>query len=543
MSNSGGVSDPSANPTVTTVVSTTPRYPLFKVNMSEEAALMVSDTLNSGMITQAKRVEEFEEKLQKYFDYPYIITVNSATSGLTLALRLASITNREDEVISTPLTCFATNAAILANNGSIKWVDVEQTTCNIDIDKVKLAITSKTKALVIVHWGGNPVNMDKVNEVIQYTKNTYGNDLYLVQDCSHAFGAEWRGNKLGTKELAENTNNIAVYSLQAIKHLTTGDGGLIFLPNKELFHRAKLLRWYGIDREERSSLSRTDFRLEADIPEYGYKFHMNDINASIGIANIKTVQNAIDKCRHNARLYDKHFRNFIGIEAINVDYEVSTPSPWIYTVFVKFGLKDSFIQFMKGKGVIVSQVHSRNDKNSCLSAFKTRLPVLDNVEKELVCLPVGWWLNDADVDTIFSFCKEFIDSYSIRIDRVSKDEIHDYCRLIYQINGHESAIVHSDFLHDVYGLYVNGKIVSSVKLFIERKVYDSVAHIEDVVTDSEHRNKGYGKYLIKYLIKNVAFKDQGCYKVVLSCKEELVNFYKSCGMKYSGYAFSVYFND
>jgi dTDP-4-amino-4,6-dideoxygalactose transaminase len=204
--------------------------PLFKVNMDNNLEI-VMNTLTSGMITQGSKVEEFENKLKEYFNYPYILTLNSATSGLTLAYRLLNL-NNDDVVISTPLTCFATNAAILANNLNIIWADTDPNTCNIDLQDVKNKINENTKVLTFVHWGGIPVNLDIVEELKIYTKNTYGHDLYIVEDCAHSFGSEFNGKKLGTY------GNICVFSLQAIKHLTSGDGGLIFLPNEEMYKRA-----------------------------------------------------------------------------------------------------------------------------------------------------------------------------------------------------------------------------------------------------------------------------------------------------------------
>ena len=120
--------------------------PLFKVYMNDNLDY-VMNTLGSGMITQGKKVEEFEEKLKKYFNYPYLLTLNSATSGLTLAYRILDLKPSVDYVISTPLTCFATNASILANNLNIIWADTDPESCNIDLEDVKKKINSNTKAL------------------------------------------------------------------------------------------------------------------------------------------------------------------------------------------------------------------------------------------------------------------------------------------------------------------------------------------------------------------------------------------------------------
>jgi dTDP-4-amino-4,6-dideoxygalactose transaminase len=252
---------------------------LFKVFMSPGISKPLIDTLQSGFISQGKKVEEFESKLKEWFNYPYILTLNSATSGLILAIKVLNLVEG-DEILSSPLTCFATNVSILANGLNIKWVDVDPETCNINLDDLKNKITAKTKAILLVHWGGYPVDLDKIKEIQKYTVDKFGFKIHVIEDCAHAFGAEYKNQKIGTH------GNICVFSLQAIKHLTTGDGGLIFLPNKELYDRVKLLRWYGIDREYKNN---KDYRLENDISEWGYKYHMNDINATIGIENLKYI--------------------------------------------------------------------------------------------------------------------------------------------------------------------------------------------------------------------------------------------------------------
>ena len=147
---------------------------LFKVNMTKELDSVI-DTLNSGFITQGKKVIEFEDKLKEWFNYPYILTLNSATSGLTLAFRLLNAEKEKDNVLSTPLTCFATNASILANNLKIVWCDTDPNTCNIDLEDVKRRITEKTTILIFVHWGGNIVDLDKVEEYLDMS-NQYPDD-------------------------------------------------------------------------------------------------------------------------------------------------------------------------------------------------------------------------------------------------------------------------------------------------------------------------------------------------------------------------------
>ncbi len=359
--------------------------PLFKVAMNKNIDEELVKIIHSGMITQGKKVEEFEKKLKQLFNHPYILTLNSATAGLTIAHRLLKDKTKCEIVLSTPLTCFATNVPILANGMKIKWVDVDKETCNMDLDDLKQKITKETKILTFVHWGGNPINYKKLNKILDEKEKEYGFRVQIVEDCAHGFFSFYDYSPIGI-------HNISVYSLQAIKHLTTGDGGLIFLPNEELYHKAKLLRWYGIDRDQRN-YKQTDLRLEHDIVNWGYKFHMNDINATIGISNLEIILENIEKHKINCMIYNESFSN---LKKIKILKQYGESSSWIYTLLVDN--VDNFIQYMKERNITTSQVHKRNDVHSCVSNFKTILPNLDYLEDKYVCIPCGWWV-DNDIRT------------------------------------------------------------------------------------------------------------------------------------------------
>lgn len=381
--------------------------PLFKVYMSPDVAEEVPKTLLSGFITQGPKVEEFENQLIEKLQIPYILSLNSATSGLTLALRLLQNSNIEigwpginketDVVLTTPLTCTATNWPILANEMKLKWVDVDQKTCCMCLEDLERKITKNTKVIYIVHWGGSPVDLYKLDELLERKRVEIGFRPCVIEDCAHAFMTKYDGKYLGSH------NNICVYSLQAIKHLTTGDGGLIILPNKDLYDRAKLLRWYGIDRDKRN-FSRKDFRLENDVVEWGYKFHMNDLNATIGLCNLKHIESLINVHKQNASRYNNELVGLKNIQLLEVDPKTES-SYWIYTLLVDNA--ETFINFMKNKGITCSQVHKRNDVHTCVSEFVCTLPNLDEIEHKYVCIPVGWWISDEQISYIITSIKEY----------------------------------------------------------------------------------------------------------------------------------------
>jgi dTDP-4-amino-4,6-dideoxygalactose transaminase len=377
-----------------------PLIPLFKVFMSEDVKDPLLQTLYSGAITQGPRVEQFEEALRTMFGHPYIVTLNSATSGLILAIRL--IQERHDiqsgdEVLSSPLTCMATNIPICHNGLTIKWVDVDKASGLIDLEDLERKITAKTKIITFVHWGGYPVDLDRLTGILDRKEKELGFRPVVVEDCAHALLSEYKGRKLGT------TGNYAVFSLQAIKHLTTGDGGLLFCPDQESYEKARLLRWYGIDRDKRNYKGK-DLRLEADVVDWGYKFHMIDLNATIGLFNLTHMPALIAKNRINAKYFDEHITN-PKLQKVNPVTAEYNSAYWLYTMFVEN--KVAFIEYMKERGIFVSQVHQRNDVHTCFKEFHAELPNLNEVEKQIVCIPVGWWLTSENrthiVDTINSY--------------------------------------------------------------------------------------------------------------------------------------------
>lgn len=387
--------------------------PLFKVFMTDEAASEASRVLKSGYIGQGPEVNKFEDILSEYFGTDNVVTTNSATSAEHLAIHMlkrpeknvlahhgVSFEDRNwpgivpgDEILTTPLTCTATNWPILTNGIDLKWVDVDRNTCNMDLDDLERKISPKTKAIMVVHWGGYPVDLDRLAEIQRKTQKIYGFKPAIIEDCAHAFGSYYKGKRIG------NHGNICTFSFQAIKHLTTGDGGCVVFPHRQQVQRARLLRWYGIDRDD----NRKDFRCENDISEYGFKMHMNDINAAIGISNFSKVSNTnIEKCVQNADFYNRHLSNIPGVTLLENKSDRQS-SYWIYTI--KVDRQEDFMKKMKDCNIMVSRVHERNDIHSCVSKYRCHLPNLDRIVKEMICIPVGWWVTPEDREYIVDCIK------------------------------------------------------------------------------------------------------------------------------------------
>ena len=374
--------------------------PLFKVYMNPNAKVEVGKVLDSGYIGQGPKVDEFENKLSEYFNTDFLLTLNSGTSALHLALHLLRKKyndwpglNDGDEVLATALTCTASNWPILGNNLKIKWVDIDPTTLNMDLDDLERKLSPTTKAIMLVHWGGYPNNLDRVKEIQKKCLSLYGFKPAVIEDGAHSFGSKYNGKLLG------NHGNMVMYSLQAIKHITAVDGGILILPHLELYNRAKLIRWYGIDRNS----NKKDFRCEANIDEWGYKFHMNDVNATVGIENLKDANKIIKRHQDNAKFYDENLKDIPGLTTLT-RHEGHESAFWIYSMLVDN--RDGFYDKMKECNIVVSQVHERNDKHSCVWDYKSALPTLDKTIGKVVSIPVGWWVTNEQRQYIVNCIKK-----------------------------------------------------------------------------------------------------------------------------------------
>ena len=378
--------------------------PLFKVFMADTAPQKVAEVLTSGFIGQGPKVAELETKLSSYFgvDTSHLLTFNSATSAEHLAYHILKNPQtykvdcetvdlsynwpglqEGDEVLTTPLTCTATNWPILANGLKLKWVDIDSETMNISLSDLRNKLSNKTKIVTVVHWGGYPVDMVELEKIRNEFYSEYGFKFMVIDDSAHAFGSELDGKKIGTYE------SISTFSLQAIKHITSVDGGFWITPYTEMNKRGRLERWYGIDREG----PKADFRCESDIENWGFKFHMNDVSATVGIENLLHADNIIGKHQSNGKFYNDSLKNVSGIHLLE-DSPRKKSAYWLYTMRIEN--RDGFMRYMNECGVATSRVHERNDKHTCVKEFICDLPNVDEVTKDMICLPVGWWVTDED---------------------------------------------------------------------------------------------------------------------------------------------------
>lgn len=358
--------------------------PLIKTNIPQREILIpeLEKVLYSGYVAQGENVEDFERAFEKYIGQGFSLSLNSGTAALHIALILAGV-KPGDEVISTPLTAEPTNVAIKMAGANIRYADIDFETGNINPDSVENKINNQTKAILVVDYAGTPVNVVRLQEI----SRKY--NIPVIEDAAHALGAKFNGKLTGCHF------PYTVFSFQAIKHLTTIDGGMLQIQNKSEYETSKLIRWFGIDKK----LS----RLENDIKFQGYKYHMNNVNAAIGLVQLKGINKIIEKYISNGKFYDNALRNIAGIELLNY-YPGSEPSYWLYTMKVEN--RDGFIKKLAESGIMASELHKRNDSHTFLNDFNAELPVMDSFYKKLVHIPCGWWVSEKDREMITRTIRE-----------------------------------------------------------------------------------------------------------------------------------------
>lgn len=354
--------------------------PLFKVHTLSNVGELVQKVFDQGTVTEGVYSDEFEAKLAYRFG-AHTSLVNSGTSALTLAYRMCDV-GPGKEVISTPMTCMATNAPIDTMGGDIVWADIEPDTGNISPADVERKITDKTCAIVGVHWSGLPF---KILEIRQILKKLGREDIKIIADAAHAFGGSYHGIPIGSEA------DYTCFSFQAIKHLTTVDGGAITCKSADEDLKIKKLRWFGLSRKYVGE------KWSQDITDSGYKFHMNNVNAIIGLEQLKHVDKIVSSHMLNGLFYDRWITN-PKVKKLTQDQR-NKNACWIYTVVVDD--REAFRNHLNSNGIACDVVHFRNDKYSSFARFaRNDLPGVDYFCSHMINIPVGWWLSQKDLDHV-----------------------------------------------------------------------------------------------------------------------------------------------
>ncbi len=364
---------------------------LFYPYISKKSYKNIVNTIDSRWVGQGPKVDLFEKKFSKMFlNNDVCLATGSGTDSLHLAYILSNI-KKDDEVIVPVFTCTATNIPLLYLGAKIKFADIDTNTLNISVKSAEKLITKKTKAIVCVHYGGLPCDMDGLKKLAKK------HDLILIEDAAQAIGAKYGKEKIGT------IGDFSAFSFQAIKHITTGDGGLLSFKSKKYYSKGKRIRWFGIDREKKYAGTWAN-----DIYEVGYKYQMTDISATLGIDGLNDFKKILAHRRKIYYLYLKLLSKNKNITCVH-DYDKRKyHSAWLFTILLD--KKDYLQKKLREKNIETNQVHFRNDKYSIFKKFakKNAYPNMDFVEDKYLVLPLHHKISVSDVKYICKLINRFI---------------------------------------------------------------------------------------------------------------------------------------
>lgn len=359
--------------------------PLFWPTINQEEILKnLKKVFATRWIGQGPLVDKFEKKFSEKFGFRYCVMTNSGTAALHLAYIMAGI-KKGDEVISTVLTCSATHHPLLWMGAKIKFADIEPDTLNMDPKDVNKKITKKTKAIIVTHLGGLTADISKINNL----------NIPIIEDACQALGAKRIGKA-----------DYTCLSFQAIKGLTTGDGGMLIAKNKKDYKRAKKLRWFAIDREQKIKQKWQAWNrrgITFDQAEPGYKYQPTDIDAAIGLANLKIFDKYQNYRKKLVKIYRNELKNVPGIKLLKEGDDAN----WLFMIKIIEENRDGFADYLLKKGIETNVAHIRNDIFTVFGGKRQYLPNMNKIETQYLCLPLNPKVSERDVKYICKIIKQY----------------------------------------------------------------------------------------------------------------------------------------
>lgn len=366
--------------------------PMFKVAVAPDAHLAIKEVLESGMIGEGPAVEKFTEKLRDLFEHKNVLALNSCTSALALALRLVKRFKPGDFVLSTPFTMIATNTSIAEAGGRIVWADIDPTTLAIDVDKVQNL--SGIRAIMCTLVGGvAPHGLDRLFQFCDEQR------IALILDCAHAIDATYKGKHIS------HWGHFSCFSFQAIKHVAAGDGGALVCRSDDDHARAEKLKWFGMTRKVPEGMTRLQHQMNSDVQEAGFKVHMNDVAAAIGLANFQLGLENAKKSRANANELQKRLAGINGVQLLNPPAD-SSPSWWVYGFLTK--KRDALMRALEEAGIVSTPMWRPNNRYTCFNGalqVAKDLPGLDRIAEEVLFVPNGFWVDEQTIAKIAEIVK------------------------------------------------------------------------------------------------------------------------------------------
>lgn len=337
---------------------------------------LLQKTLYGGIIAEGDEVYDFELRFAKQFGLSSALGFSSGTGALHVALLSCGV-EPGDEVVTTSMTAEPTNTTILHTGAIPIFADVNAETGNLDPDSVEACIGPRTRAIVVVHYAGYPADMTALRRIADHY------DVMLIEDCAHALGARFGGQPIG------KIGDASMFSFQAIKHMTTVDGGMLILREPDRIMEARKLRWFGMEK----GVPRT----AVDITRAGFKYNMTNVAAVIGLCQLEGIDEAIKRHKENGRFFDEQIATIPGLTASPI-IKGAESSYWLYTLLSE---DTAGVERCLGNiGVSASKLHRPNHFHSAFAPYRRSLPGLELFYNRLVHIPCGWWVTEDDRERI-----------------------------------------------------------------------------------------------------------------------------------------------
>jgi len=367
------------------------RIPVANPDIGKEEEELVLEAIRNGWISsQAPYVRQFEEEFARWLGVKHAIAVSNGTVALHLALLALSV-GPGDEVIVPDLTFASPANMVILTGARPVFVDVTREYWCIDPTDIKRRLTKRVKAMIVVHLYGHPAYMDEIIEIARE------NNIYVIEDCAEAHGAEYRGKKVGT------FGDIAIFSFYANKIITTGEGGMIVTNNDELVDRIRLMRDHGMR------------------PRYwhivlGFNYRMTGLQAAVGIAQLRKIDRLLERKRRIAKIYEEALGNVPGIE-LHPKMVWARPSYWLYSILVdekKYGLsRDRLMIELEKQGIETRRFFYPLHVMPAFSKYsdEKQYPVSTYLSQHGLNLPSGPRISDDDIEYVAKIIKELYKEY------------------------------------------------------------------------------------------------------------------------------------
>ena len=378
--------------------------PFHKSWLEEEEHREVEDTLNSGWLTTGPKAQKFEEAFKDYIGCKHAVALNSCTAGLNLALTVQNFAEG-DEVITTPMTFPATTNVILLQRLKPVFADIEPGTLTIDPRKIEAKITPRTRAIIPVHFAGHPCDMTPIQELADRHK------LVIIEDAAHALESGYKGKKIG------NLGNATAFSFYANKNITTGEGGMLVTNDDALAETIRIMRLQGISRDAWKRYGKSGFS-HWEHTLAGHKCNMSDLNASIGIHQIKKVERFMTLRKKYVSMYDRAFADVAELETLAVrDY--ATHAHHLYVISLHLERltidRDGFLDAIQFTGIGVALHYvALHLQPYYVKNFNTKpqdFPIASNYSERVITLPLYPKMSSADVERVIGTVKDLIKKF------------------------------------------------------------------------------------------------------------------------------------